>query len=60
MYLNRWMNDMDFYVIPMLYHRDSSGFFAKLHQKKFSSKTASNCLKTKFEHFLMVFRKKKF
>jgi hypothetical protein len=23
------MNDLDFYAIPMLYHRDSSDFFAK-------------------------------
>ncbi len=23
------INDLDFYVIPMLYHRDSSDFFAK-------------------------------
>jgi hypothetical protein len=28
-YLDGWMNDLDFYVNPVLYHRDSSDFFAK-------------------------------
>jgi hypothetical protein len=28
-HIDGWINDLDFYVIPMLYHRDSSDFFAK-------------------------------
>ncbi len=42
------MNDLDLYVIPMLYYRDSSGFCMPNLKKKNSSKTASNCLKTMF------------
>ncbi len=32
---------MDFYVVPMLYNRDSSAFFAKTLKKKFSSETVT-------------------
>ncbi len=34
MYIDGWMNDLDFYVIPMINHIDSSGFFAKTFKKK--------------------------
>jgi hypothetical protein len=45
------MNDLDFYVIPVLYHRDSSDFFAKPQKKIFFQ----NCIKLIENYFLTDF-----
>ncbi len=48
MYIDGWMNDLDFYVTSMMYHRDSSVFFVKPQKKQFFQ----NCIKLLIFDFL--------
>ncbi len=50
-YIDGWMNDLDFYIIPMLYHRDSNYFLSSLKKKHFFQ----NCIKLIQNYFLTDF-----
>jgi hypothetical protein len=50
-HIEGWMNDLDFYVIPMLYHRDSLDFFMTIFKKIIFQ----NCIKLIKNDYLTVF-----
>ncbi len=50
-YIDGQMNYLDFYIIPMLYHRDSSDFLPNLKKKIFFQ----NCIKLIKNYFLTDF-----